>query len=323
MNDLSKNTVSYLEIGEDSADQRLDNFLIKHLKGVPKSHVYRIIRSGEIRVNGKRAEASNKLFLGAKIRLPPIRTAEKENNNESPEIHFGKQQAHFPIIYEDDYLLVINKPSGIAVHGGSGLSFGVIEALRAQRQNARFLELIHRLDKETSGLLMIAKKRSALVKLQENLRRTGNENERIDKHYLCLVNGRFADEKRHCKAPLFKYLLPSGERRVRVSPEGKAAHTIFRLVQNWQNMSLLSAELKTGRTHQIRVHAASLGHFIIGDEKYGDEMINATKQKLGLKRLFLHAEKLSFLHPVTNEKLNLHAPMPEELQNFLDKLKAK
>ena len=263
MAEVSKSSVTSAIISEDECGQRLDNYLLKICKGVPKSHVYRIVRSGEIRVNGKRADAAYRLQIGDVLRIPPIRIAQR-----AEEIVAGAEvKAELPIVYEDEAMLVVDKPSGIAVHGGSGVSFGVIEALRRQRPQARFLELAHRLDRETSGLLLVGKKRTALVALHDMFREgaLGGNGRGADKRYLLLVKGRWMDPVRNVKLPLLKYLLGSGERRVRVADEGKASHTVFRLLARWENFSLLEAELKSGRTHQIRVHCAHLGFPIAGD----------------------------------------------------------
>lgn len=318
MRKVSKDSVTQFQIAEEEAGQRLDNYLLKIGKGVPKSHIYRIVRSGEVRINGKRVLVSYRLKLDDLLRIPPIRIAVRSTEKTQ---ELAKTHTDLPIIYEDEALLVVNKPAGLAVHGGSGVSFGVIEALRQQRPQARFLELAHRLDRETSGLLLIGKKRSALMALHEMFRGGGKYGvPGADKRYLVLVRGRWMDALRHAKFPLFKYLLDSGERHVRVSPEGKAAHTVFRLLARWDNFSLLEAELKTGRTHQIRVHCAHLGYPIAGDEKYGDFPLNRELAKKGLKRMFLHAWKIEFPHPDGERKLALEAPLPEHLESFLEKL---
>ena len=321
MAEVGKKTVSQAMISEEEQGQRLDNYLLRICKGVPKSHIYRIVRSGEIRVNGKRADVSYRIQNGDVIRIPPIRIAQKQD-----EVIAGAEiKADLPIAYEDDALLAINKPAGIAVHGGSGVSFGVIEALRRQRPQARFLELAHRLDRETSGLLLIGKKRSALTALHDMFREggLGGNGRGADKRYLLLVVGRWMDPVRHVKLPLLKYLLDSGERRVRVSSEGKASHTIFRLVARWENFSLLEAELRTGRTHQIRVHCAELGYPIAGDDKYGNFAANKELAKSGLKRMFLHAWKMKFPHPLSGEELALEASLPEALDTFVKRISAE
>lgn len=318
MAELSKDNVTQAIITPEDEGQRLDNYLLRVCKGVPKSHVYRIIRSGEVRLNGRRVAASDRVRTGDALRIPPIRVARKEE-----EIAAGAEiKADLPIVYEDEAMLVVDKPAGLAVHGGSGVSFGVIEALRRQRPQARFLELAHRLDRETSGLLLVGKKRSALTVLHDMFRE-GGQGRGADKRYLLLVLGRWMDPVRNVRLPLHKYLLESGERRVRVASDGKPSHTIFRLVARWERFSLLEAELRTGRTHQIRVHCAHLGFPIAGDEKYGDFTLNRTLPKEGLKRMFLHAWKMRLPHPASGEVMALEAPLPEALAGFLHKLSTK
>jgi len=296
-------------VDETAAGQRIDNYLLRICKGVPKSHVYRILRSGEVRVNGGRVGPTYRVAENDEIRIPPIRIAEKSVNLPAP------PGDPLPVVYEDDALLVVDKRSGKAVHGGSGVSFGVIEQLRSQRPEARMLELAHRIDRETSGLLIIAKKRSALTALHDMMREG-----RVEKRYLTLVAGRWANPLQHIKEPLFKYLTPDGERRVRVSAEGKPSHSVVRLVRRWPRYSLLEVELRTGRTHQIRVHLAHLGFPLCGDDKYGDFALNKALEVEGLKRMFLHAARLSFAHPLTGEEISLAAELPAELQAFLDHL---
>ena len=308
MNGLSKESATLLEVGEESAGQRIDNFLLRVAKGVPKSHVYRILRSGEVRVNKGRVGADYRLQMGDSVRVPPIRIAEKAAGPAVP-------AREFAIAYEDDALIVLDKPAGTAVHGGSGVSFGVIEQMRRARPLAKFLELAHRLDRETSGLLIVAKKRSALTKLHDLFRDGG-----ISKRYYALVKGRWMNPTQHIRFPLHKFLTPEGERRVFVSPEGKEAHSIVRLVARWENFSLVEVELKTGRTHQIRVHLTHSGFPLAGDDKYGDFPLNKDLQKAGLKRMFLHAAKLAFKHPLTDESIRLEAPLPPELASFVAKL---
>jgi 23S rRNA pseudouridine955/2504/2580 synthase len=311
MKNLTQESASWHEVGAEAAGQRVDNYLTRHLKGVPKSHIYRILRSGEVRVNSRRVPASYRVQEGDRLRLPPVRTARPARPAApGPRLRAG-------VIHEDDYLLVLDKPAGVAVHGGSGVSRGVVEQLRLERPEARFLELAHRLDRETSGVLMLAKRRSALLELHRQLREG-----RVRKYYLVLVKGAWRDGKRTVTAPLNKYVLPSGERRVSVSAEGMAAHTVFRLQRTWKAYSLLEAELKTGRTHQIRVHLAHLGYPIAGDDKYGDFALNKQLAKQGLKRMFLHACKTLIVHPQTGEPLALEAPLPPELRTFLDTLDA-
>ena len=305
------NSVTHLVIDEEEQGQRLDNFLIRRCKGVPKSHLYRILRSGEVRVNSGRVDATYRLSTGDKVRIPPIRLAERPQN-EVDEV--AKQRVDLPIIYEDEAMLVIDKPEGIAVHGGSGVSFGVIEALRRQRPQAKFLELAHRLDRETSGVLLVGKKRLALTALHDMFREHGAG---ADKRYLVLVKGRWMNNTQHVKLALHKYLTESGERRVSVNPEGKASHTVFRLLARWPEMSLLEAQLKTGRTHQIRVHLAHLGFPILGDEKYGEFALNKNLKRDGLKRMALHAWRMAFKHPLTAEPLECVAPLPDNFKSYI------
>ena len=321
MAEVSKNSVTTTLITENEHGQRLDNLLLKKCKGVPKSHVYSIVRSGQVRVNGRRAEVSYRLQSGDLLRMPPLRIAVAEQ-----EVVAGAElKVHLPVIFEDEGLLVVDKPAGIAVHGGSGESFGVIEALRRQRPQARFLELAHRLDRETSGVLLLGKKRSVLLALHEMFRAGGFDGgaRGADKRYLVLVCGRWMDPLRHVRLPLLKFLQASGERRVRVSEEGKAAHTVFRLRARWQHFSLLEAELRTGRTHQIRVHLAQLGYPIAGDEKYGDFALNKALSRAGLKRMFLHAWKMRLPHPLHGTELRLEAALPAVLNGFLQGISVK
>ena len=312
--------VRLIAVDEDSAGQRLDNFLMRHLKGVPKTHVYRIIRSGEVRINKGRCAADSRVQPGDVVRVPPVRISDKvQEKAERP-----APAREFPILFEDDHLIAIDKPAGVAVHGGSGVSFGVIEQLRQARPEAKFLELVHRLDRETSGILLVAKKRSALVKLQDQFR----ERE-TGKTYLALVTGAWPANKKVIDTPLHKYLLPDGERRVRTTtaddPDAMRALTLVKVrsqhearsLQGLPAMSLLEVTIKTGRTHQIRVHLASQGHGIAGDEKYGDFDLNRRLPKQGLKRMFLHAWRLQFNHPATEERIELRAELPEELASFV------
>ncbi|MBI1889667.1 MAG: 23S rRNA pseudouridine(955/2504/2580) synthase RluC [Burkholderiales bacterium] len=304
--------VQLVTISAEEAGQRIDNFLLRVCKGVPKSHIYRVLRSGEVRVNKGRIDQTYRLEDGDVIRIPPIRMAEKTK--------LVVPGAEFAILLEDDYILAIDKPAGIAVHGGSGVSYGVIEQLRAARPQAKFLELVHRLDRDTSGVLLLAKKRSALTHLHEQIREG-----QLDKRYLLLVTGDWQNRRQHVKLPLFKYNLPDGERRVRVQADGLPSHTVFNLLRKYAGFTLLEAELKTGRTHQIRVHSASSGFPIVGDEKYGDFALNRAMQKaegkrIAFKRMFLHAHQISFMHPHTNETVQLTAPLPKECADFLKSL---
>lgn len=317
MNGVGNNSVAYVVIGDEEQGQRLDNFLIRCCKGVPKSHIYRILRSGEVRVNSKRVDATYRLRAGDNLRIPPIRIAERPQNEVDGA---AKQRVELPIIYEDDAMLVIDKPEGVAVHGGSGVSFGVIEALRRQRPQAKFLELAHRLDRETSGVLLVGKKRLALTALHDMFREHGAG---ADKRYLVLVKGRWMNNTQHVKLPLHKYLTEGGERRVSVDPQGKASHTVFRLLARWPEMSLLEAQLKTGRTHQIRVHLAHLGFPILGDEKYGDFALNKQLKRDGLKRMALHAWRMAFRHPLTASPLECLAPLPNGIGSYIAAIDAK
>lgn len=311
MNGTGNNSVTHLVVVEEEQGQRVDNFLVRHCKGVPKSHIYRILRSGEVRVNSKRVDATYRLAEGDKLRIPPIRIAERPQNEVD---EAAKQRVDLPIVFEDDAMLVIDKPAGVAVHGGSGVSFGVIEALRRQRPLAKFLELAHRLDRETSGILLVGKKRLALTALHDMFREHGAG---ADKRYLVLVKGRWMNSTQHVKLPLFKYLTEGGERRVSVHPEGKPSHTVFRLLARWPGMSLLEAQLMTGRTHQIRVHLAHLGFPILGDEKYGEFALNKDLKRDGLKRMALHAWRMSFRHPLTAAPLAFVAPLPEGIGDYV------
>jgi 23S rRNA pseudouridine955/2504/2580 synthase len=304
MKDLSNATVSSVEVDAGSEGQRVDNFLLRVCKGVPRSHIYRILRTGEVRVNSRRVGATYRLQPGDRVRIPPIRTAEAGPHRAPP--------VELPVLFEDDALLVVDKPSGIAVHGGSGISFGVIEGLRAARPQSRFLELVHRLDRETSGLLILAKRRSALTGVHAALREG-----RVKKRYLVFVKGRWRDEQRDVSLPLKKFLTREGERRVSVDRAGRQAQTVFRRAKEFPGYTLLSAELLTGRTHQIRVHLAHLRFPVVGDDKYGDFELNRAVAKQGLKRMFLHAAELEFAHPITGEPLKFASPLPPELERFL------
>jgi 23S rRNA pseudouridine955/2504/2580 synthase len=335
---LSANAAQAVQVAvdEESCGQRLDNFLIRQLKGVPKSHVYRIIRSGEVRVNKGRASADTRLVLGDLVRLPPVRVsarmAEKDQAMAERVASAAPARA-FPILFEDDELIALDKPAGVAVHGGSGVSFGVIEQLRMARPGAPFLELVHRLDRDTSGVLLVAKKRSALKALQDQFR--GRE---TGKTYLALVAGQWPANKKVLDKPLHKYLDAQGERRVKVvardDPEGMKSVTLVRIQQQLAQrpagfaeksavvgptggFSLLEVTIKTGRTHQIRVHLASEGFPIVGDDKYGDFELNKSLQKQGFKRMFLHAWRLSLLHPRTQQELVFNAVLPPELSPWL------
>lgn len=304
--------VKMVEIDADQAGQRIDNFLLSRLKGAPKSLIYRILRKGEVRVNKGRIKPTYRLLAGDIVRIPPVRLEESHSERPGERVLQRVEQA---IIYEDKRLLILNKPSGMAVHGGSGLSYGIIEAFRALRPEAPYLELVHRLDRETSGCLILAKKRSALRLLHELLR-----NNQMDKQYLTLVKGDWGGGDRTIEAPLRKNTVRSGERMVIVSEDGKPARSLFRPLCGNAQASLMQIKLYTGRTHQIRVHAVHSGHPIASDEKYGDEAFNAEMKKMGLKRLFLHAVKLTFTMPDDGQRILITAPLPSELDHVLKKL---
>ena len=301
--------VQLITISDEQAGQRIDNFLLRICRGVPKSHLYRVLRSGEVRVNKGRIDQTYRLKEGDIVRVPPVRVAER--------VASGAPGAEFRVLLEDPHLLIIDKPAGVAVHGGSGVSYGVIEQLRASRPDAKFLELVHRLDRDTSGVLVLAKKRSALTHLHEQMREG-----LTDKRYLVLVHGDWQNARQHIKLPLHKYTGADGERRVRVQAEGMPSHTVFTLLRRYGSFALLEAELKTGRTHQIRVHLASSGFAIAGDDKYGDFGLNRVLQKpdaqrIAFKRMFLHAHQITFTHPGSGELITLNAPLPSECERFL------
>lgn len=291
--------VRLVQIDEEHDGQRLDNFLFRLCKGVPKSHIYKAIRDGQVRVNKGRIAVDHRLAAGDMVRVPPLRLPAPGQPRAVP-------PAEFPVVYEDEAMLVVDKPAGIAVHGGSGIAFGVIERLRAARPGAPMLELAHRLDRETSGLLMIAKKRSALLGLHSMLREGQGS-----KRYYALVEGDWVNDRQHIKLPLLKWTTASGERRVKVDQEGREAHTIVTLKHRYGNFSLVEAELRTGRTHQIRVHLVASGFPIVGDEKYGNDATRLAFARMGFGRMFLHAHHLALAHPLTGETLDLHAPMPD------------
>ena len=310
--------VQHLRVDEGSAGQRLDNFLLRCLKGVPKTHVYRVIRSGEVRVNKGRASADTRVQLGDDVRVPPVHGLGRTQAPPAP-------PREFAVLFEDEQLLAIDKPAGVAVHGGSGVSFGVIEQLRRARPEAKFLELVHRLDRETSGVLLLAKKRSALTALQDQFRARDTH-----KRYAALVVGAWPAALKLIDVPLHKYLRPDGERRVRPvaedDPQGKRSITLVRVVRRYAGYTLLDVGIKTGRTHQIRVHLAQAGHPIVGDDKYGDFELNkalARGEALPGQRydgMFLHAQRLSFQHPASGAEVELQAPLPPACQALLQRL---
>ncbi len=325
MNGLSKDSVTRLAIGDDAAGQRVDNFLVRILKGVPKSHIYRILRSGEVRVNKKRVGPDARLAFGDEVRIPPVRIGEPAAGAVRLDAAGVRAPVSAgavpPVLYEDDELIALDKPAGLAVHGGSGIAFGVIERLRHARPDAKFLELVHRLDRDTSGVLLVAKKRPALVALHAALREGG-----VDKRYHVLVRGKWRDARRRVDLALETYVTGDGERRVRVDREGKASATVFRRLRTWPRaeppVALLEAELETGRTHQIRVHLTHLGFPLAGDDKYGDFAWNKALARQGLKRMFLHAHRLALAHPVSGAPLVLESPLPTDLAAFVARLDA-
>jgi 23S rRNA pseudouridine955/2504/2580 synthase len=312
--------VRQIAVDEAGEGQRLDNFLLRELKGAPKTLVYRIIRSGEVRVNKGRAAADTRLVLGDMVRVPPLRLAERSDAPAVP----GRE---FPLLLEDDALIAINKPAGTAVHGGSGVNFGVIEQLRRARPQARFLELVHRLDRETSGILLIAKKRSALTTLQDQFRQR-----ETGKTYAALVVGAWPEALKVIDVALHKYLDAQGERRVRAvsqdHEDGRRSISLVRVVQRFAGFTLLDVTIKTGRTHQIRVHLQQAGHPIVGDDKYGDFTLNhalargETVPGCRFDRMFLHARRLAFDHPVNGQRIDLEAPLPAECATLLSRLPA-
>ena len=305
--------VRLLTAGEEDAGQRLDNFLFRTLKGVPKSHVYRLLRTGQVRVNKKRAKPDYRLEAGDELRLPPVRQAEKTAPGLPP--HWQQEALQQAILFEDERIVVVNKPAGMAVHGGSGVSFGVVETLRVLRPESPGLELAHRLDRETSGCLIVAKRRSAVRALHAAFREG-----RVEKHYLALLTGSWQGDSREVDLPLEKNLLQGGERMVKVSSTGKEARSQFTPVQRFATDALMDIRIYTGRTHQIRVHAAHIGHPVAGDEKYGDREANKRLKTVGLRRMFLHAARLAFDHPETGKRLDLSAPMDVELRAVLENL---
>lgn len=308
--------VRRVSVDEDNEGQRLDNFLLAQLRGVPKSIIYRVIRKGEVRVNKGRVKPDTRLRAGDEVRIPPVTRKEKPEQVAPGSRVQGVMEG--AIVFENEHMLVVNKPAGIAVHGGSGLSFGLIEVLRSARPEARFLELVHRLDRDTSGLVMVAKKRSALRYLQDELR-----HKRIRKHYHALVAGDWPDGVGRVEQPLLRYEMPNGERRVRVDDAGKASLTTFRCLSTYGGYSLVEASPVTGRTHQIRVHALWAGHPIAGDDKYMDDVSLKAFRAAGGQRLMLHARALEFSLPVTGEPVRLEADYDDAFQQFLDRLASR
>ena len=310
----SSPAVRYLEIDESRAGQRLDNFLIATLKGVPRSHIYRILRKGEVRINRGRARPDYRLEAGDVVRIPPLRQS-PARDLDAQQVAEGFAWLLPRILYEDDDLMVVNKPAGLAVHGGSGIRLGLIEALRGLRPTAPFIELAHRLDRDTSGCLLLAKTRPTMLALHRMLREG-----KMEKHYVALVAGVWQGGVREVTAALEKNQPRSGARKVAVSDGGKEATSVFMPRQRFGFASLMDIKLLTGRTHQARVHAAHLGHPIAGDDKYGDREFNHRLYKLGLRRLFLHAQRLRFTHPQTGSKMDIETPLPDELSSLLSSL---
>lgn len=306
--------VSFITVDEEYSGQRLDNFLLRELKGVPRSLVYKIVRSGEVRVNDGRAKVHNRLHPGDRIRLPPIRTSAPKT---APP---AARAPKLSTLFEDEYLLIVDKPAGLAVHAGSGIPHGLIESLRATRSDERFLELAHRLDRDTSGCLLIAKRRSALKKLHEDLRQNSSKNHRIHKRYQALVYGRQDLGKQVVEIALHKNVQRSGERMVVASDDGMYAKTEFRGIETFDRCSLVEANLLTGRTHQVRVHAAESGFPVLGDRKYGNKDSIEYSVSIGLHRLFLHASYLSFQHPVSARRVTIRSPLPEDLAQTLSRV---
>lgn len=314
---LAADRVTYLRVDAEYAGQRLDNFLMRLARDVPKSHIYQIVRSGQVRVNRARATVEQRVQAGDELRIPPLRVAARAQPHPAP-------ADMPPVLFEDEHLLVVDKPAGVAAHGGSGIAFGLIERARAARPQQVFLELAHRLDRETSGVLLLAKSRRALTRLHAYMR-----DGEMDKRYLTLVAGTWHNARQHVRAALHKYVTPQGERRVSVDAQGQPAHTVFNRLERLQSekieFTLLEAQLHTGRTHQIRVHLAHLGFPIIGDDKYGDFSLNKFVASAvfnpPLRRMFLHAHSVELVHPISAEPLRIEAPLAPECAAFLHGLR--
>ncbi len=305
--------VQRVVVSADEAGQRLDNFLLARLKGVPRSHIYKILRSGEVRVNRGRAKPRQKLAAVEEVRIPPIRLAVARDEGRIPDQLAETLRRN--VLFEDDALIAINKPAGLAVHGGSGVSFGLIEAMRQVFPNEKRLELVHRLDRDTSGCILLARDRNALVQLQQALR-----DRQVEKVYQALCVGKWPRHIREIDAPLDRSKGGSGERIVRAKESGKPSKTFFQVAQRFANATLLEVRLESGRTHQIRVHSQLAGHPLAGDTKYGRREDIKFFRQLGLKRMFLHASRLQFVHPVSAEQISIDAPLPQDLSNLLDQL---
>ncbi len=311
---MSNNSVKNIIVSEEDQGQRLDNFLARHLKGVPKTRIYKLLRKGEFRVNKGRKKPDYRIQTDDVVRIPPIRVSEENTYKPGAKILDVVLKS---IIFEDEGLMVINKPSGLAVHGGSGLNYGLIEALRVLFPNAPYLELVHRLDRDTSGCILIAKKRSRLREIHELIRES-----RMEKYYQLLVCGKWDERNIKVDAKLEKFTIQGGERMVKVSKDGKPSLTIFRILKRFENATLLEADLRTGRTHQIRVHSKHCGNPIAGDEKYGEREVNKELRAFGVKRLFLHAAKIKFVMPSSGKEYLIEAPLPKELENVVSKLES-
>ena len=309
--------VYFVEVDEEHAGQRVDNFLMTHLKGVPKTRIYRIIRKGEVRVNKGRVKQTTRLEQGDVIRIPPIRQSENQTADLDGARYAFLNKA---ILFEDDWLIVLNKPSGMAVHAGSGIKVGVIEALRALRTDLKYVELVHRLDRETSGCLVLAKKSSALKALNEDFKTNSLKNARLDKRYLTLVEGRWKHGQRRVTKALNTNAKRHGERHVVVDKDGSYASSIVTPRDTSDIASLLEVKLLTGRTHQVRVHCQSEGHCVAGDKRYGNDQFNKQMKSYGLSRLFLHAASIMFYHPVSQKKVTIEAPLPSELVSVVANL---
>jgi len=314
MNEI-RTQVQFIDIDEDMAGQRIDNFLRNQLKSIPKSMVYRILRKGEVRVNKKRVKAEYKLEAGDVVRVPPVTIEAKAEEATAPSTKLNKvAELEHCIIHEDDHVLILNKPSGTAVHGGSGLKFGAIEALRALRPQARFLELVHRIDRDTSGILLVAKKRSALRHLQAQFRE-----KTVQKYYFALVMGEWESKWKVVNAPLLKNEVNS---IVRVNSNGKPSETRFKILEKFEQATLIQASPITGRTHQIRVHTQYMGHPIACDDRYGDRRFDAYTAQFGIDRLFLHAANIRFVHPATEEQMEINAPLDSKLEHALTQMRS-
>lgn len=313
MNGSDAPKVRIVEATVNDSGQRIDNFLAKHLKGVPRNRIYRALRKGEVRVNGSRKKPTYQIATGDRVRIPPIRHREVSGDMVIP----GRLLEHVPVLFEDEHIMVVNKPSGLAVHGGSGMDYGLIEAMRQLGDCNGFLELVHRLDRETSGCLMLAKSRQALVNLQQQLAKQRS----VRKHYLALVFGKLTPDRLEVTKKLKQVRDSDGIKRMKIDASGQPAHTVFRVKESFGESTLVQADLLTGRMHQARTHAMGIGHAIAGDRVYGDRDFNNAVRKFGLGRLFLHAERLRIVHPIAGRQQDFLAPMPESLTSVLDKLR--